>query len=152
MASLIEVARELAYANPGRPSQPYLTRAVSTAYYAMFHALARDCADLLMGGGSRARGQGAWVQIFRAVDHGAARNACGLAAKSGFSSGIVRFAETFQTLQEERYRADYDPTVRYRREDVLGLINEADRAIRSLAGAPRPERRAFAVSVLLKRR
>lgn len=151
MASLISVAYELASANPGRPSQPHLKRAVSTAYYAMFYDLAQSCADLLIGAGA-ARNEEPWVQVFRAIDHGPARNACNQSGNAGFSTGVVLFANTFVALQEERHKADYDPTVRYRREDVLNLVEEAERGIRSLAAAPRLERRAFAVTVLLKKR
>jgi hypothetical protein len=56
---LIATARRLAKASPKRPRQSDLKRGVSTAYYALFHALARDCADLLVGAGE-ARNDPAW--------------------------------------------------------------------------------------------
>ena len=42
-------ARRLALAGPRRPRQADLRRAVSTAYYALFQAMAKDCADVLVG-------------------------------------------------------------------------------------------------------
>ena len=55
-----------------RPTQALLRRAVSTVYYAMFHALAANAADLLMG---TSRGP-AWHRVYRSLDHGRARKAC----------------------------------------------------------------------------
>ena len=52
---LIDVARNLAGviddtpSAPGRPRQMDLRRAVSSAYYAMFHALCRSNAETLIG-------------------------------------------------------------------------------------------------------
>ena len=50
---LIRIARYLASTgtgiNAGRPSQADLRRAVSTTYYALFHALAQCCANTLIG-------------------------------------------------------------------------------------------------------
>ena len=42
---LMQAARALAE----RPTQAWLRRAVSTAYYAMFHTLAASAADLFLG-------------------------------------------------------------------------------------------------------
>ncbi len=39
----------------GRPKQADLRRAISTAYYAVFHALCRMCADSLTGKGKKTR-------------------------------------------------------------------------------------------------
>jgi uncharacterized protein (UPF0332 family) len=46
---LIVTARKLAKASPKKPRQADLKRAVSTAYYALFHALAKNAADQLVG-------------------------------------------------------------------------------------------------------
>jgi len=47
---LLDTAHDLVSARSGRPKQGHLRRSVSSAYYAMFHALARCCADLSIGG------------------------------------------------------------------------------------------------------
>src|ERR1019366_6311415 len=125
---LIVTARRLAKANPARPRQADLKRAVSTAYYALFHALARQCADLLTGVGQD-RSDPAWTQVYRSLEHGVARNACKAAANTGFPNGIVNFADTFVSMQEERRSADYDPDGRYTRPDVMLLISNAEQAI-----------------------
>ncbi len=73
---LIATARRLAKASARKPRQADLKRAISTAYYALFHAIARDAADLLVGTG-KDRPDKAWKQVYRALDHGPAKTACG---------------------------------------------------------------------------
>ena len=46
---LLATARRLAKASPQKPRQSDLKRAISTAYYALFHAMARNAADMLVG-------------------------------------------------------------------------------------------------------
>jgi hypothetical protein len=150
-ATLLDAARHLAQASPRRAAQPHLKRAASTAYYAVFDALARECADLFVGTGG-ARHTTAWIQVYRALDHGFAKNACQHARDLGMSTGITAFANSFAMLQEERYRADYNPAARFSRAEVIALIDEAGAAIRSLHSAPKPDRRAFAALVLFRRR
>ena len=60
---LIETARGLTELSPRRPSQANLRRALSTAYYAVFHSLAGAIADILMGKGRNE----AWHQVYRKV-------------------------------------------------------------------------------------
>ena len=48
---LLRIASDLAESNIGRSLRADLCRAVSTAYYAMFHCLVRTCADRLAGSG-----------------------------------------------------------------------------------------------------
>ena len=124
---------------------------MSTAYYALYDALGRDCADLLIGVG-QARGRDEWVQVYRALDHGLAKNACLRARNLPFPAEILDFASTFAMLQEERHKADYDPNARYTRAEALRLIAEAETSIRRLRSARKADRRAFAVLVLLRRR
>ena len=94
----------------------------------------------------------AWVQVYRALEHGIAKNACIAAGNRGFLGGIISFANTFVTMQEERHRADYDPQARYARADVLVLIDTCERAAVDLSAAPRSDRKAFAVWVLFQKK
>lgn len=148
---LIPTARRLARINPGKPRQADLTRAVSTAYYALFHTLAKDAADRLVGTGIR-RSKPAWKQVYRALEHGFAKEACNRAARLGFPIGIVHFADTFARLQDERHKADYDPDIRYTRTEVIIMISEAEQAIKALHTATLQDRTAFAALVLLRKR
>ncbi len=148
-ADLIAQARRLAKASERKPRQVDLKRAISAAYYAMFHALARECADTIAGTGS-GRSQAAWVQVYRALEHGVARNACKQAGNKGLSPEIAQFAETFVELQEERHAADYDPQSLYNRAAAITLVSNAAQAIADLGRAARANRRAFVALVLLR--
>lgn len=152
-SNLIATSRTLADTGRlGRPRQTDLRRAVSTAYYAMFHCLAACCADLLVGGSSADRNERAWVQTYRALDHGAARRRCAAAAIRDFPAAIQQFAAVFLDLQEKRHRADYAPEDNFPRLIVLKDISAVETAIARLQQVPAKERRAFAVYLLLSAR
>mgnify|MGYP006431601225 CR=1 FL=1 len=147
---LLTTARSLARARPKKPRQADLRRAVSTSYYAAFHALARECADRLVGTSST-HSATAWRQVYRGLEHGPAKQACARAANLEFPDGIVGFAGIFLELQEERHRADYDPTARYTRKEANEIVGRAAQAIRDLRSAPRNDRTAFAALALIRR-
>ncbi|WP_246763612.1 hypothetical protein [Rhizobium sp. 007] len=137
--------------SPVRCGRADLKRGVSTAYYALFHTLAHECSDLLVGAGDT-RNDPAWAQVYRSLEHGIAKNSCKAAATKAFPNGILSFADTFSTMQEERHRADYDPLARYVGPDVLVLIDNREQALRDLNSAPRSDRKAFAVWVLFQKK
>ena len=146
---LIETARGLAELSPRRPSQANLRRAVSTAYYAMFHCLARCAANAVVG---RAR-DSAWHQTYRALEHGKARNACeNQRAMAAFPPEVRHFADMFAALQKVRQRADYALDGKYEKGDVQAAIDIAEGAIVLFEQADARHRRAFVAHVLFKRR
>ena len=149
---LLDTARYLANRSRRRPQQADLRRAVSTAYYAIFHALAECCANMLVGGPSAQRGERAWTQVYRSLQHAHARKACKTAAEKDFPAGVKEFARSFTTLQEERHAADYNPTLRLKREDANQLIALAAEAIDDLDNEANKHKRAFAVYVLFPTR
>jgi hypothetical protein len=148
-SELIAQADRLARATKRKPRQVDLKRAVSATYYAMFHALAKECADTIAGTGPQ-RSDPAWVQVYRALEHGVAKNACKQARNKGIPPEIVKFAETFVALQEERHAADYDPQSFYARAAVSTLVADAAQAIDDLGQVARAHRRAFVALVLLR--
>ena len=145
---LLDQAEHLARMSPKRPKQAHLRRALSSAYYAVFHTLCRSNADTLVGTGTN-RSEKASRQAYRAVDHGQAKKRCRSAVEKGFPSSIVSFANAFVGLQELRHRADYDPETAFTRTEVLNQIRVARSANASFAKASARDRRAFAVHVLL---
>ena len=146
-SDLIAAAFDLVAASGrGRPRQANLRRAVSTAYYAMFHCLAAICADLLVGGEGSERSEPAWRQVYRALEHGAARQRCNRPAMmQKFPAEIQDFAEKFVLMQRRRHQSDYDPEARYDKDAVLQDIIVAAEAIAKLRPVPVKDRRAFAV-------
>jgi len=149
---LLVTASNLAKRQRRKSRQADLRRAVSTAYYAVFHALAHECADRFVGTNQASRSTRAWTQTYRALDHGFSKRRCGEAHKQGFPAYIVQFAESFTLLQEERYRADYDPTAAYTKAETLIHVQTARQAIRDLRNGSKPDRKAFAIWVMLKAR
>ena len=146
---LLEAARGLTELSPRRPSQANLRRAVSTAYYALFHCLAACAANSLVG---RAR-DAAWHQTYRALDHGKARVACeDKPALAAFPLDVRRFADVFAALQKARQRADYALEGRYEKADVQATIDRVEDAIAAFEQVDARHRRAFAVHLLFKRR
>jgi hypothetical protein len=136
---LIATARKLARSSPRRPRQADLKRAVSTAYYALFHAVAKDAADMLVGVGPN-RPEKAWTHVYRSLQHGEARTACEAVRNLDFPAAIIACAEVFVTLQQERHDADYNPDHRVLRADAIAAIDLAEKAIEDLRAAARKDR------------
>jgi hypothetical protein len=137
----------------GKPRQVFLKRAVSTSYYAMFHCLAKNCADLLIGSTGAQRSEDAWAQVYRALDHGAARNLCSNGqTMAAYPAQIRTFANLFVTMQKKRHDADYDPQCSVIKSTVLTDISTVEAIIADFSAAPSAARRAFAAAVLLKKR
>ncbi len=150
---LLSVADELISAKSRKPRQSNLRRAVSTAYYAMFHCLAKCCADSLVGSRSADRSKSAWRQAYRALEHGFAKNSCkNQDVVKKFPKDIEDFANTFVSLQEKRHFADYDPFARFTKLEVKSDISSARDAIERFKSSPIKDRRAFSTFVSLKHR
>ena len=152
---LIIAARLLAeQPRRGRPPEANLRRAISTAYYALFHCLAENCADMMVGGPGSRRDTDAWLQMYRALDHGTARRRCrDTGSIARFHTAIRNFADKFVEMQGLRHQSDYNPEAQVpARAQVIQYINDAESAIRRFPNAPIIERRAFAVHVLMDAR
>ena len=149
----IITALELANSGKGKPRQSNLRRAASTAYYALFHTLAKCCADLLVGGQGADRSNPAWIQAYRALEHGSAKTACKRREiVNKFPKEIEDFANMFVTMQEKRHRADYDPNAKHLKSAVLNDIEAVTAVIDDFQNVPIKDRRAFSAFVLFKLR
>lgn len=148
---MIVTARKLANASPKKPRQADLRRAISTAYYALFQAMAKDSADMLVGVGPN-RPDKAWTHTYRALQHGDAKSACEAVRSLNFPNTIKSCADAFVALQQKRHNADYDPDYRVLRADALDAIQQAEDAIRDLKASSKRDRLALAVQILMKKR
>lgn len=147
---LLDIARRLA---AGSPTQTDLRRAISSIYYAVFHAICQSNADTLVGDNPQYRDQSAWRQTYRALEHGYARRRCQSAQSDGrFSPAVCELADRFVLLQGSRHRADYDPDEIFTQEEVLSAATQVESAITGFSAVPALERRAFAVFVLMRER
>ena len=150
MSGLLHTAKLLAEVDPERPTDANLRRAVSTAYYAVFEALADSGADTLIGQGRRPRP--AWLIVHRALEHGRAREALRRIIGAEWSEDAQRIAAGFVRLQGQRHGADYDPGVVFNREDARASIEEAESVIAALSALDAEERTLLVVQVLFRPR
>lgn len=151
---LLEIARELAVRDPARPRQSSLKRSTSTAYYALFHALAHECVRVILGGAIPPQEYWKTVSpVYRIIDHGSAKRVFNRFAKDPRTPPVLRdVALAFVELQEARIQADYDPTPSFTRRDVLQNIRRAEGAVQQLRNWPVDIRRDVIVQLIAKQR
>ena len=148
---LLQIATDLAENNTRRPRRADLCRAISTAYYALFHCLARTCADGLAGRAGMVGGRPMWRRVYRALEHRQAKTRC-QNVPPWFPEGVREFGQTFAELQSKRHFADYDPDHLFRKSDVVADINDVRTTIARFLATPAGVRRDFAIHVLMKMR
>lgn len=130
---LLAQAEQLANLDPGKPKQANLRRAISSAYYALFHLLAAECVRRVQP----ASPAGVGARIARTLAHTEMKEVCGNVIKSapgpiflelqpgGFSDAIRIVAEAFLELQNARHTADYDLAATYTRTHVAEFTKQA---------------------------
>ena len=157
-ADLLRTANLLAdYGDPGDPygipSEANLRRAVSTAYYAVFHALCQSFADSLAGPAPGPLAREHWVNAYRTLDHRQVKNKLSnQRGMANFSGQIRSFADKFVDLQDQRHSADYDPEASFNPQEVQQVVNDAEDAIALFGAASEDERRLLAVYLVATRR
>ena len=133
------------------PSEADMRRAISTAYYALFHTLAASNAELIAGQPHSSISSYAWERVYRRLDHGRAQNNL-RAALDLLSQSGANFARAFIDLQEQRQEADYNPNPQVVPSDALNIIAQAQTAIRDFAQLTQEERRLLAAQSMFDRR
>jgi hypothetical protein len=125
---LLEQAEHLARRDPTRPKQASLRRAISSAYYALFHLLIREATNAHVSD-ARLR-----ELVPRAFDHGEMKQACRPFAAGALPDHLKAVtdatvpddlrtvAEVFAQLQQSRHEADYNVAREFNRPDVLGYV------------------------------
>jgi hypothetical protein len=122
---LLDQAYHLANRERTHPKQASLRRAVSTAYYALFHLLI----DAAVGQWNVTRQRSILARTF---DHGRMKKVCDDHVKQFYSSGqrptgfqLMQVAQTFVVLQESRLTADYDNAFDWDRLDAMAQLDLA---------------------------
>lgn len=151
--TLIELARAIAQNPlPDDPHDTHLRRAISSAYYAMFHCLAESCASLIAGAYPDDVSESAWTQAYRALDHSMVPNKTRNRNRQifdQFSPAVKNFANKLAEMKAKRESADYNPTETFTYADVITDIDKASAAIDEFEKIPETERRSFAIFILL---
>jgi hypothetical protein len=147
----------------GPPRQVDLRRAISDAYYGIFHATLAAAADQFVGASKRSTSR--YVLVYRSISHGAIYEMCSEVRKPALSPSLARhsppggfglnlrgYAEGVLELQAKRLSADYDPLKRYRRADSVAAITAAQVALTRFGNTPDAEREAFLALLVFKPR
>ena len=146
--------------NADAPNQARLRRAVSTAYYALFHAVIREATDCFVGATHRRKPR--YETVYRAFEHRRMKDGCAALDKAtlgvkaskamgaSFVSQQVRdVASAFVTLQERRHWADYSPSGKITRAEARDLVDLAEFACKQLAVIDIEERRNVLAFVMV---
>lgn len=161
-AKLIDAAYEFTEHHggaQGRPRMAWLRRAVSTAYYALFHHLSFLLVRSLLSE-TTLRDQ---LSIARSIDHGALKKVCEWVAnpnqapphsrelvESLGASPIADLALAFVDLYQARRDADYNHLAGFSKAATLNLIETAQLAMATIDAAPLRDRQAFLALVALQ--
>lgn len=151
-AELLRTSKLLLEPAAGAPaSDGQLRRAVSTAYYALFHTLLKAAAERFMGAGSA--GRPGYAILYRGFSHGRMKSVCQAVDVAQLSAHLSRqlgrsaidrslrdCASGFVALQLARHQADYDPLARFDLAYATDIVDLATLAIDAFASAPVEER------------
>lgn len=133
------------------PTETDMRRAISTAYYALFHTLAVSNAELIAGSPESTMSSYAWERVYRRLDHGRAQNNL-RAVLHQLSPNGENFARTFIDVQNLRQEADYDPNAAFTPSDAANIIAQAETAIRDFGELSQEERLLLAAQSMFDRR
>ena len=149
--SIIELAREMTVTPPSDYlHQTRLRMAVASAYYAMYHALARSNADLLIGPFETEGALPEWSHVYMALGGDSAFELM----EADFSRQpevVRRFVDVFLAVHERRLLAEEDPVATFTAAQARERLDQVEAAITEFLSAQPEQRRAFAVQLLLNR-
>jgi uncharacterized protein (UPF0332 family) len=149
---LLDLADQLVQEGIAMRSPALRRRAVSTAYYAVFHSLAKSCASTLLP--SSDKDSEVYERVYRALDHGPLKAA--FTTKDGpvkHRESLRRIGNLVVRLQSERHRADYLPPKRGMfRANAMDLIDQARLAVSEIERLSDDDRIAMATLLLFKSR
>ena len=134
-----------------QPDPAAVRRAISTAYYAAFHALSANNAEVLVGAASDQLTADAWIQIYRGHNHNQARVQL-QQNRARLSVDAQVFAKLFADLQDERHSADYNPVATFTAEAATNWLDKTEASITNFLQTSRSERAAIAALTLIRTR
>jgi uncharacterized protein (UPF0332 family) len=143
-----------------RAHQEDLRRAISAAYYGLFHFILTAAADKAVGANNRTTPQ--YSVVYRTVDHshlrglgiklsGTSPQGVALVPSDGFGL-VAKFARIAANLYEQRNSADYDPAVTFTPDAAKLSIDQARQAIRWFQQGTAEQQETFLTLLLYKPR
>ena len=145
---LIALAREMA-ATPlsDRLHQTKLRLAVGTVYYAVYHALARSNADLLVEPSETEGSASEWSRVYAALGGDSAHELM-QADFAKHPEAVRLFADTFLAVHHQRLLAEEDPVTAFTTDQARDWVDRAETAIAEFLTVESEQRRAFALELL----
>ena len=145
---LIALAREMA-ATPlsDRLHQTKLRLAVGTVYYAVYHALARSNADLLVEPSETEGSASEWSRVYAALGGDSAHELM-QADFAKHPEAVRLFADTFLAVHHQRLLAEEDPVTAFTTDQARDWVDRAETAIAEFLSVEPKQRRAFALELL----
>jgi|SRR5947209_1126070 hypothetical protein len=125
-------------------------RAVSTAYYAVFHAIASLCVREILPGEDKQSAE--FERVYRALEHGSLKTEFSRRPLSS-NTALRPIGDLVIQLQSERHRSDYSPTRRlYSIKTCMQHIQSARLAMKLLNQLGAQDRRVLAIALLFRQR
>jgi len=126
---LLEQAFLLLNKESKNPKQASLRRAVSTAYYALFHLLIQEASANWSRKDTR-------DYLARAFEHATMYRACKRAENAAYAASVWpqvaaklrSVARTFRELQDQRHLADYSNATKWVRIEASAQVNQCEAA------------------------
>lgn len=142
------------------PTQADLRRAISSAYYAVFHFCLTAAAEMVTGASAPSTER--YTHVYRSIDHKVLRGLCGqlgqsqpqnvaITPGSGFGR-LQDFARLTASLYEQRIFADYDPSRTYSDTEARVVISDARLAITWFNSCDDEQKNAFLTMLLFRQR
>lgn len=146
--SLLRLADETA--RNGAQNAAFKRRAVSTAYYAVFHSIAELCAREMLGG-ARADSY-EFERVYRSLEHGSLKSFFNTPPLSA-NAQLRPIGMLVAQLQSERHRSDYLPMRRlYSSKTCAQHLASAKLAVALLEALGKEDRKTLAVTLIFKNR
>ena len=161
---LFAQAEILAKLDAKKPKQANLRRAVSAAYYAVFHYLVDEACRVQFG---TQHAQAPFRHVLgRAFAHSTMKLACNSFGGGNLKETVIKglprdahgnyaipetiqyLAYTFVELQQKRQVADYDRSERFKRSEVLILIEHAKDRVAEFSRLPMSDDKKFFLACL----
>jgi uncharacterized protein (UPF0332 family) len=142
------------------PREADLRRAISAAYYGLFHFTLTAAADMVVGSGNRSSAR--YGLVYRSVDHLRLRALCAqlnatkpqnlsLVPSGGFGT-IADFARIVCYLHELRNLPDYDTSRDFTPDEARVAISEARQGIKWFQQGTAEQQQAFLTLLLFRSR
>jgi hypothetical protein len=127
---------------------------MSSAYYAVFHALVSEASDYFIG--RMQRQTPVYGLVYRSIEHRSLLRLCEEIKKpklqerylkyepaGGFGPDLIAVAAMVVDLQEKRHLADYDPRFRAEMSDAMVTVQTSRAALVRFKNVNRTQKRIF---------